>query len=156
MLLFNSSCAVKVVKNNKRMTGNKSTRSALVTLLLSIWGDNLIIRKKKLANVMLKSGMNVWAGKEHTGYLSFTFKMRVIPLSFSSCRWSYIWSKSPSKPAEASLTDETMNTTVQKLQALAANRLPCKCFPDHHVVLRSALPPWDGRFLRWLKHMRVG
>lgn len=35
---------------------------------------------------MLKSDMNIWAGKEHTGYLSFAFKMGAILLSFSSCR----------------------------------------------------------------------
>lgn len=47
MLLFNLGCTTKVAKNNKRMTGNKSTHTALLSLLLSIQGDNLIIRKKK-------------------------------------------------------------------------------------------------------------
>lgn len=86
MLLLNLGCITKAVKNNKRMTGNKSTLAALLSLLLSIQGDNLIIRGGKIATVMLKTDMNVWAGKEHTGYLSFTFKMGVILLSFSSCR----------------------------------------------------------------------
>lgn len=86
MLLSNLDCITKVVKNNKRMTGNESTLAALLSLLLSIQGDNLIIGGEKIANVTLKTDMNVWAGKEHTGYLSFTFKMAVILLPFSSCR----------------------------------------------------------------------
>lgn len=55
------------------MIGNISTHAALVSLWLSIWGDNFIVRKKK-SYVMLRSDMNVWAGKEHTGYLSFYFR----------------------------------------------------------------------------------
>jgi len=41
----------------------------------------------------------VWAGKQHTGYLCFTSEMGVILLPTRSCRWPYVWSKSPSKSA---------------------------------------------------------
>lgn len=47
MLLFILDCITKVVKNNKRMIGNQSTHTALLSLLCSIQGDNLTIREKK-------------------------------------------------------------------------------------------------------------
>lgn len=47
MLLFILGCITKVVKNNKRMIGNKSTHVALLSLLCYIQGDNLAIREKK-------------------------------------------------------------------------------------------------------------